>query len=490
MRHNRNEYEVLIIGSGLAGLIAAVLLAKENLSVLILREEGYSSSYQKGGYRFQSFSNFSEKRIGLNLLKRLSQRLDISFLENQRKSLDDVEVSIKNQAQELDLQVILPNGRIDISGERFLFEREWEREFPKDVENIRVFYDRIENFCKKLDSFEKKATLDPLFPFHSHSWWRWASFDSFPKGNINKKLLSFSKEFREFLKLQIISLGNLLPDRLPIASVYYLLSKSMKDRYAIDIDLEDLNKNILKKFLKLGGEIEEIKGIERLDLNGERGLKTISTSEGIRFRSRYLILNLPISGLQKLLGERPKSLSKLGKRTHPVYTIIPAFIGIKEDVVPVGMQRLITSLSNLEGDYGKGNLLFIYLSPKNDETYAPEGRRALIAQSLISQGRWDQDSIIEQRKGVMKHLGYLFPFIEEFIEFIDWSWVEAHYSCWSYPHFLYGTERDFRWREGIIPTRISDGIYFLGKENFPYIGLEGEVIGGFMVGKEIIERHR
>lgn len=489
MKQNQNEYEVLIIGSGLAGLISAVLLAKENLSVLILREEGYSSSYQRGGYRFQSFSNFSEKRIGLNLLKRLSQRLDIPFIQGQGEFLDDTKVNIKNQDQEVGLQVILPNGRIDISGERVLFEREMEREFPKEVENIRGLYDRIENFGKDLENLDTKATQGHMFPFKPSSWRRWVSFDSFQKGDVDKKPLSFSKEFREFLKLQIISLSNLFSDRLPIASIYYLISKWMKDRYVIDIGLEDFNNNILEKFLKLGGGIEEIKGIERLELNGERGIKTIFGSEGRRFRSRYLILNLPLCGLKKLLSDRPKFLSKLGKRIYPIYTIIPAFIGIKEEVVPVGMQRLIVSLRDLGRDYGMGNLLFIYLSQKNDEIYAPEGKRALTVQSVISHGRWNQDFIIEHRKGVKEHLEYLFPFIEEFIEFIDWNWVEDHYSCWSYPHFIYETDRDFKWREGIIPTRLSERVYFLGKENFPYIGLEGEVRGGFMVGEEIIKEH-
>jgi len=40
----------------------------------------------------------------------------------------------------------------------------------------------------------------------------------------------------------------------------------------------------------------------------------------------------------------------------------------------------------------------------------------------------------------------------------------------------------------LIPIRISKNLYFIGKENFPYLGLEGEVWGGLRVGEEILKR--
>jgi hypothetical protein len=36
---------------------------------------------------------------------------------------------------------------------------------------------------------------------------------------------------------------------------------------------------------------------------------------------------------------------------------------------------------------------------------------------------------------------------------------------------------------------MGKNLYFIGKENFPYLGLEGEILGGWRVGKEILKKY-
>jgi hypothetical protein len=36
--------------------------------------------------------------------------------------------------------------------------------------------------------------------------------------------------------------------------------------------------------------------------------------------------------------------------------------------------------------------------------------------------------------------------------------------------------------------RISKNVYFVGKENFPYLGLGGEVFSGLTVAQQILKR--
>jgi phytoene dehydrogenase-like protein len=153
------------------------------------------------------------------------------------------------------------------------------------------------------------------------------------------------------------------------------------------------------------------------------------------------------------------------------------------------MNDLVVSMFDLEKPYGGGNVLFLALSKKGDEAAAPEGKRALIVQSLMPLEREDQTSLDKPLEGIMRHLHHLFPFLENHIEFTDGSWADGQFLRWSYPHFIYETTRDFKWGKGVVPARISKNLYFVGKENFPYLGLEGEIHSGWMVAKEILEQY-
>ncbi len=48
------------------------------------------------------------------------------------------------------------------------------------------------------------------------------------------------------------------------------------------------------------------------------------------------------------------------------------------------MRDLLVSILDLEKPYGGGNLLLLHLGPKGDGEWAPEGKRALTVESLIS----------------------------------------------------------------------------------------------------------
>jgi hypothetical protein len=41
----------------------------------------------------------------------------------------------------------------------------------------------------------------------------------------------------------------------------------------------------------------------------------------------------------------------------------------------------------------------------------------------------------------------------------------------------------------VVPLRISKGIYFVGKENFPYWGVGGETLGGLTVAQQILKKY-
>jgi phytoene dehydrogenase-like protein len=371
-----------------------------------------------------------------------------------------------------------------------MLQMELEREFPKEIAPIENFYTEMEELTHLLQMEKTKEGPGSFFPIQPRSLIkRWWPFNPLSKGRIDQRLAPFSREFREFIKMQWVSWGNLFSDQFPISLANYLLFRDGADEWESEIDLEILRENILGKFFQSGGKIEEIESVDRVEKRWRKGFTLFLKGNEKAFRSKFLIFNSPLHRLSALLGKKGRRLSKWGEKIPPRYVLIPLFLGVREKVIPVGMRDLLVSILDLNKPYEGGNLLFLSLSQKGDETKAPDERRALTVESLMIPEKWDSDSFAEHQKGVMKHLYHLIPFLEEHIEFMDWDWANRHYPCWSYPHFFYEAPSHFQWGEGVVPNQISKGFCFIGKENFPYLGMEGEVLSGLRVARKIVEKY-
>ncbi len=489
MRWQGDEYEAIILGSGLGGLVTGAYLSKERRRVLLLKEPSYHSSYRERGYRFVPFSNFSEKRMKVALLKRISEELGLPSFTGNGGATERDELRLKKPREAVDFQMILPKARIDLFCRRSMLDKELKREFPEEVAEIEGFYEGMDGLQPLLKVEEAKEGTGPFFPIQSGSLIRrWWPFKSAPGGRMDERLAPFSREFREFVKLQLLCWGNLFPDHYPVSLGTHLLFRDGKEEWSSALDIESLKERILKNFFQTGGEVEEIGRVERIERRWREGIILSVDRDQRVFRSKFLILNSPLKHLSRLIDKEGRLRSRMGGRILPRYVLIPLFLGISEKVVPVGMRDLLVSILELNKPYEGGNLLFISLSQKGDEAEAPDRRRALTVESLMVPQEWNADSLVEHQEGVMRHLCHLFPFLEEHIEFVDSNWVNEHSVCWSYPHILYETPSDFEWREGIVPSRLSKDLYFVGKENFPYLGMEGEVLCGLKVAKQILAK--
>ena len=484
-----SDYEVAVLGSGLGGLIAATLLARKKHRVLLLKEAEYQTSYVRGGYRFVPFSCLSEMRLKLPLLHKVAQGLGISLLSSRREGGNPARKN--HEKQKAVLQVILPGARVDLFCDRSLLGMEWKREFPGEVTAIGEFQAEMGRLRDLLEKEKTKESLQQFFPLRPRSWTRrLLPLDRRPlKTGTDERLSIFSKEFRELVRLQMISWGNLHSEHFPASLASYILPNGAPGEWFTGGDLGTLEESILERFIQQQGRIEEIESVEKAHLEGKNGL-VLSLERGAKvFRAEHLIVNAPLDHLTNPSGKWQKLLSKWSKKVHPRYVLVPFFVGIREGVVPVGMKDLLVSVRDLGKPYEGGNLLFLRLSSAGDESEAPEGRRALTVESMMPLGEWDDDFFAEQEKSVREHLDYLFPFLEGYIEFVDSGWTKAQISRWSYPHYLYEATSSFDWREGVVPTRLARNLYFTGKENFPYLGVEGEILGGLMVANEILKKY-
>jgi phytoene dehydrogenase-like protein len=476
MRQHGNEYGAIIVGSGLGGLVAGILLLKKNYEVLLLKEKKYHPSFEKEGYRFIPFSSFSERHLNINFLKKISQLLNFP-LKSQDRGKDKA------------FQVILPSARIDFFYHRPFLSMEWEREFPEEAAQIENFFNDMDHLLQDLKALRSKEGAESIFPIRAPSMApKWFSFPTFPKGGLDERLASFSQEFREFIQLQLISWGSLWSNQFPLSLAAYLLLNHKANEGTPPIHLEWLRKTLFEKFFQSGGMMEEVEGVEEVKKEWRKGFFVSLKGREQPVQSKFLILNSPLQGFSNHLVKKIKKLTVWEEKIKPRYVLLPLFLGVREKVIPVGMKESLVSMLDLNKPYGDGNILFIALSPKGEETEAPAGRRALTVENLIPIQKWDQIFLMYHQKEVLNHLNHLFPFLEKNIEFMDWNWGNEQYSSWSYPHIIYEASADFQWREGVVPSRIAKNLYFIGKENFPYLGLEGEVLSGLLTAQQFLQK--
>ena len=298
------------------------------------------------------------------------------------------------------------------------------------------------------------------------------SSDAFSKEKMDRKLKSFSTEFRKFIQLQLLSLGNLNPEQFPLSLAAHVLSDESNEAGS-DVDLDRLGKEILNQFLRYGGRIEEIDRVKKIHSRWGKGFSLTLEGHPEAFESQFLIMNFPLHHSSSLLGKRGVKGLRETKKIEPAYVMVPLFLGIQEKVIPVGMKELLVSILDLDQPYEDGNLLFLSLSPKGDTAKAPAGKRALTVEGLIDFRKWNPSRLPDFQQGVMRHLNRLIPFLDEFMEFVDFQWAGDQVSRWTYPSFLYETTSDFYWKEGSRSVQGVKSRVFHGQRKFSLFRGEG-----------------
>ena len=265
-KQNGEEQDIVILGSGLGGLIAGATLSRHYRKILLLKERRYQPSFVREGYRFIPFSNFSERRLKRSLLEKISRTLNLPPLMGDREDERKIDSALRKAKQELAFQVVLPKARVDLYCERSTLRREWKREFSKEAEGIENFYKEMDRMGPLLKRMKPEGDSWSAFPIRFSPWIkRWLPFKFLPRERMNEKLSPFSREFREFIQLQLISLGNLYSDRFPLALAGYLLLQDAGEEWISQVDFEGMEKKILEIFALSGGKIEEIEGVEKIE---------------------------------------------------------------------------------------------------------------------------------------------------------------------------------------------------------------------------------
>jgi all-trans-retinol 13,14-reductase len=281
----KKEFDILVIGSGLGGLVSALVLAKEGLKVCVLEKNN-----QYGG-NLQTFSR--DKLIfdtGVHYLGGLSEGQNLhqyfSYLEIMEElQLHKMDENGYDKITFGDDETEYPHAQ----GYRNFVEQ-LSKYFPEEKDNLEDYCEEIQRVCSQ-------------FP----------RYNLVGKDNYNEEILHLNtKRFIESLtsnkKLQSVLLGsNFLyagdSENVPFYVHALTVNSYIQSAYKCIKGGSQISKLLIRRLREYGVEVHKHAEVSEFIFNENNILSGVKTSGGKEYFAKKFISNIEIRTTLKLLGE-------------------------------------------------------------------------------------------------------------------------------------------------------------------------------------------
>ncbi|NIF07690.1 NAD(P)/FAD-dependent oxidoreductase [Chryseobacterium sp. Tr-659] len=314
----KKEYDILVIGSGLGGLVSALILAKEGLKVCVLEKNN-----QYGG-NLQTFSR--DKLIfdtGVHYLGGLSEGQNLNRFFSYLEIMNDLE-----------LQKMDEDGydRISFDGDTIEyphaqgyqnFIEQLSKYFPDEKENLENYCEEIQYVCSQFPRYHVVG-----------------------KDNYNEEILHLNtKRFIESVtqnkKLQSVLLGsNFLyagdSENVPFYVHALTVNSYIQSAYKCVKGGSQISKLLIRKLREYGAEVHKHSEVSEFIFNENNVLTSAKTKSGKEYTARQFISNIEIRSTVKLIGEDRLKKSFLNRvlSWQPVSSCFSVYLVLKPQSLP------------------------------------------------------------------------------------------------------------------------------------------------------------
>ncbi len=475
-----NEYDVIIIGSGIGGLSCGALLSKRGYKILVLEQHyqvgGYCSSFRRRGFIFNT---------GVENVSGLWGRGPVSYLLRELGLRRD-ELFIKNKVR------YIFKGREINAGNLKEFMEALSDMFPHERERIYAFFEdarKAYEECYKdmeygtplpawliVKVYGKKKLLD--YPKEHPHFYDWMN------KTYKEKLDEYftSKDLKTLLCALIGYLGT-KPEETPASSAltavvsYYIhggyFPKGGAHRFA----------NCLKDIIEEnGGKVLTRHRVDKMLIeNGE--VRGVRVGDKI-FKSPIIVANANAkTALLELVGEEnlDKKFVEYIKSLKMSPSCFMVFLGVDTDLS--GYPTIIEYLD--EG-------LNIVISSNADPSLAPRGKASVTI--LTGANYYDfpergTKEYLEKKKEfaerLIKKAEKVIPGLSKHVVVQDAATPKTFERYTSMPEgAIYAFDQSIRTKRPYFKTPIK-GLYLAGASTFPGGGVEAVIISGIICANDI-----
>ncbi|MFM7674364.1 MAG: carotenoid isomerase [Synechococcus sp.] len=503
---DRPDWDVIVIGSGIGGLVTASQLAAKGAKVLVLERYlipgGSGGSFRREGYTFD---------VGASMIFGFGEKGHTNLLT---RALADVGERCDTVPDPAQLAYHLPGGlevAVDRSYERFLADL--TARFPHEAEGIRSFYDTCWQVFHCLDAMPLLSLEDPAYlakvffraPLACLGLARWLPVNV---GAVARRHIR-DEQLLKFIDMECFCWSVMPADLTPMINAGMVFS----DRHAGGINYPRGGVGVIAEKLVAGlrshgGEIRyRARVTEVLIENGQAvGVKLAGGEE---LRARRVVSNATrwdtfagAAGGEGSVNQplvdathTPAAEARWRRRYRPSSSFLSLHLGVEASVIPEGFHchhLLLEDWAQMEGEQG---VIFVSIPTLLDPSLAPEGRHIVhtFTPSAIEAWRSLSPAAYRAKKEadaarLVQRLEAILPGLGAAIRHREIGTPRTHRRFLGRSGGSYGPIPALR-LPGLLPMPFNrtglPGLYCVGDSCFPGQGLNAVAFSGFACAHRI-----
>jgi prolycopene isomerase len=489
------DYDVIVIGSGIGGLVTATQLAAKRIRVLVLERYlipgGSAGYFERSGYRFD---------VGASMIFGFGKRGTTNLLT---RALDAVKVSLETIPDPVQIHYHLPQGldlKVHQDYEKFLAEL--TAYFPHEKAGIRQFYDecwKVFNCLNVMDllSLEEPRYLTRVFFQHPLACLGLVKYLPQNAGDIARRYIS-DPALLKFIDMECYCWSVVPADKTPMINAGMVFS----DRHYGGINypqggVGQIAQKLVEGLEKAGSTIQyQARVTDILTENGRAvGVKLAS---GETYRAQRIVSNATRwDTFEKLLptDQMPTSEKKWQNRYQQSPSFLSLHLGVKTAGLPANVEChhiLLEDWAKMESSEGT---IFVSIPTLLDPSLAPEGHHIIhtFTPSWISDWQNLSPSEYAAKKESAAHhliqrLSKIFPDLEANLDYQEVGTPRTHRRFLGRDNGTYGPipRRKLLGLLGMPFNRTAiANLYCVGDSTFPGQGLNAVAFSGFACAHRI-----